>query len=351
MQTSIAQQIEQTLEPVEKLRIQTRKNLWNRIPMIWVIGVTIVIYVLFQSPMIRNTITGKETSGVLLTDDTIAIAVASSLVFGLLASTLILIIRTNREFSRKAKDSYIRPMMLSIFPQLVYDPAGKIAQSVFHESGLFRRSFDIHKGDDLFQGIINNRVVEFSELNVYDRRNSSSGSSTSKSVSSGFSGLFMRVETGNSFANRIIIDADRLEAIFSQYKMPAFVEAIIRRLMPDYGPQRSTGIQAFDERFKVYAPDEADVKKLLNPDLTNRLIEIYDKLEAAAKDKKPKNQQAIASAPSLFKLSIHGNSLYFAVSDVGLFNFNLRNSVTSSKEVLVDSIQYIRMLTDIAEAC
>lgn len=351
MQTSLAQQIEQTLEPVEKLRIQTRKNLWNRIRMIWVIGVTIAIYVLFQSPMIKGVISGRESFGVFQYKDIVAFNMGGLVFIGLVASTFILMTRTNREFSRKAKDSYVRPMMLSIFPQLVYDPAGKIAQSVFHESGLFRRSFDTHKGDDLFQGIINDRVVEFSELNVYDRRNSSSGSSTSTSVSSGFSGLFMRVETGNSFANRIIIDADRLEAIFSQYKMPAFVEAIIRRLMPDYGPQRSTGIQAFDERFKVYAPDEADVKKLLNPDLTNRLIEIYDKLEAAAKDKKPKNQQAIASAPSLFKLSIHGNSLYFAVSDVGLFNFNLRNSVTSSKEVLVDSIQYIRMLTDIAEAC
>jgi hypothetical protein len=161
--------------------------------------------------------------------------------------------------------------------------------------------------------------------------------------------LFLRVTLEKTFPQRVVIDANGIDEFLQQQRLPGFVEQLIRRITPDYGPQVKTGIESFDRCFRVFGSDEQVVQNLLTPDFVDQLVSIRESME-------PKNDDASGStrrlaAPFRFSLALQGNALFFALHQESLFPFDSFRSEVDSQDLLTGSIERIVMMIDLAKAC
>jgi hypothetical protein len=228
----IREKTERALHALEQIRLRERGKLWERVR--WIAGgaLALVSFLVLRLPTVKQAIWGGEEDYVQDPNE-VFILVAIAMVIGwAVAGSVLLMVFSRRGFERQTKVRVFKPMMMEVFPDMVYAPQGKVPRAVFEASGLFSGSFDSYEGDDYFQGLVGERVVEFSELHVGTR-----GSSDEDSRSDLFSGLFMKVTLNKTYDQRIVIDANRIDALLQQHKIPSFVENLIRRMTPDYGPQ------------------------------------------------------------------------------------------------------------------
>lgn len=249
-------------------------------------------------------------------------------------------------FEKIYKDVFIRPLMDQLFPHLTYTPSSFVPESHFTQSDLFTSAYTFYGGDDHFNGQINNRTVEFSELNVVETSRQHSESKTTKNNI--FSGLFLHVELDETIQNRILIDP--LSMVFEKMQLPGFLMGLLKKFIPDYGNSLKTGIPEFDDNFKLYCEDETEALKVITPEMTSKILEIAEKLRAINEDKMKgdTDPQSFIENGVFLKIAINKNALYFAVYGYKLFDLTFSKTVLHSKKSLITSLSLIRMMTDLA---
>lgn len=263
--------------------------------------------------------------------------------------SIFVLLRLYNQRSSKFKHQYkkvlVEPLMIKIFPELTYRPDSYIKEHIFRESGLFSNNFNSYKGDDYFFGEINGIPIEFSELTVIDS-NSNTGSRSSNRDQL-FSGIFLHAEIKRSVENRIVVDPK----LFDNIPLPNFIKSIIKRFLPDYGPVVETGIKEFDDNYKLHSENASEAKQILKPELIEKILKVSDILIEINKKKYPKtvDMEQIQNR-AMLKISVVGNSMYFALFGTKLFDVKFNKSTMKGKDDLTQSLQFINMMVEIAKS-
>ncbi len=249
-----------------------------------------------------------------------------------------------RKFEKTYKDTLVAPLMVKLYPDLEYSQNEYLKKNIFVNSGLFTADFNIYKGDDYFQGKINNIAVEFSELNV--KLSQKSSSSSSNNVSTIFSGLFLHATINKTIESRIIIDPIIIK---DSLKLPGFVKNLMEKFLPNYGNVIKTGNNKFDEDFKLHCDNENEAAKIITPEFIAKVVEIKEKFWDMHTDSKLSYVNKYIPKGAMIKFSISGNSFYFALNGLELFKINFGKSTIEGKDELIKSLQYLNMLIDIVK--
>ena len=171
-------------------------------------------------------------------------------------------------FKKEAFSAFIK----ALYPSTYYAPGNYVPSSLFDKSELFG-SYDSYKGEDYFEGKTENGCsFKFSELSVTDTETTtdSNGERTRRTTTI-FSGLLFVLSVPNRVNGRIQVLPDRAESRFGvvgkffQKSLGAF----FRRSSMVY----MKGHPEFEKEFVVYSKDEAEVYRILSPNL---LQAIYD---------------------------------------------------------------------------
>lgn len=364
---------ENVLKDLEQKRINYHAKMMKKIKIVVTICLIVLIAILFNAMRINDFFFPADISGkeVVLDDKyteyrdleeksefniTKAIPAFAFCGFVLLCTILSLIFirfRSRKSYVEYAKKNLIEPLMKILFSDMIYEANNFIPKSIFQESRLFT-DFDSYGGDDYFKGMIDGKLVEFSELNVTKNVTESvRGSDSDKTViETVFSGLFMKVELDKPVESNIVIDDSIIKANINNAlsKVPEMIQGFLQRYIPCYGPEVSTGNEAFDSKFKVYSSNTDEVRHILSPALMEQVLKAYDFLcQSKNTNYSPFDMVKNPAMVSNLKISIKNNSLFFAVQNIKLFEFNLNSSIYKDQGGIAKSIKSITMLIEIAK--
>lgn len=273
------------------------------------------------------------------------------LFFIALAMAIFFYSKGRQKFEAIYKAKLVKPLMEKLYPNLTYTPKGYVAENHFQRSRLFNQRYTHYKGDDYFNGQIDNVDVEFSELIVIRAKNNETGGgSQSKDNSAIFSGLFLHTKLEKAVSSQIILDPMML--FLENLKIPSFFLGIIKSFLPDYGNVVKTGNNDFDSNFKLHCDNEEEAKRVMNPEFIHKIMEIAGKLKEINLVRINKNADPVSMLSNgvFLKLSIIDDSLYFAIFGNKFFDVKFSKSAMESKQSIMHSITYINMLIDIVKA-
>ncbi|MFO0746192.1 MAG: DUF3137 domain-containing protein [Myxococcota bacterium] len=166
------------------------------------------------------------------------------------------------------KDEVMRRVIAFIDPNLAYDPKGRIEQSTFRESGIFRHGIDRYQGDDLVAGKVGATALRFSEVHAeYRTTSTDSKGRTTTHWHTIFHGLFFQADFNKHFAGRTYVRTDVAERLFG---------AIGQALQGiSFGPTELVKLEdpEFERAFVVHSTDQQEARYILSPSLMSRIVE------------------------------------------------------------------------------
>lgn len=176
------------------------------------------------------------------------------------------------EFKQQFKSTVLKQFVQLMYPNVNYEPKGFIKQTDFNRSQLFSNSFNIYRGEDYFEGSINNIRFELSELDVKRRKHRSNSNGSSTSTTTIFDGIFVVIAFDKATYAETYVLPDSAENMLG-----GFGKMIQKSLGSLF--QRGTMIYLdehpeFEKQFVVYSTDEQESMRILTPTLLESIYEL-----------------------------------------------------------------------------
>lgn len=165
------------------------------------------------------------------------------------------------------KEKVIRMMISAVDPSLKYEPFGSVTETDYKKSGLYVKSYDRFRGDDLIQGLRGKTVFCFSDIHTeYEERR---GKSTSWETI--FQGLFFIADFNKDFKGRTYV----WSAYAPQLNL---INNFFSSFDDDLEKVTLEGTE-FGSRFSVYSTDQVEARYILTPSMMERMVQLQDKLK------------------------------------------------------------------------
>lgn len=206
--------------------------------------------------------------------------------FILFAVSLFLLARKD---DSKLFDEIVAKLLKKYDENFEYDHKSGIPSQVYREARF--GSYDRYHSDDLIKGKINNNTFELAEVHTERRSTDSEGRTTYVTT---FHGTFIKVDLEKSFDGYLNIVNNRIK-LFSRDEYVTIDN------------------EAFEKVYDVFTDDKIKALRLLTPDVTSKMIDIY-------------NETGLYC-----EIKILGKFLYMRLFTGALFPFSFSNPEKESK--------------------
>jgi len=176
-----------------------------------------------------------------------------------------------KKYFENFKESLLKKLFELSAPEFQYFPNSCVADTLFIESG-FVNGYSEYSGEDLFQGIINEIPVEFSEITVSfksytDRRKLRKG----KTV---FKGVFYAFSWNKTFSGVTQILPDKMEKLFGG--LGTLVQKMNSSAL--LGDGRDSLVKFdnkdFEKEYAVYSDNEMEARSIISEPLMIFLLDL-----------------------------------------------------------------------------
>ena len=176
-----------------------------------------------------------------------------------------------KKYFENFKESLLKKLFELSAPEFQYFPNSCVADTLFIESGFVNR-YSEYSGEDLFQGIINEIPVEFSEITVSfksytDRRKLRKG----KTV---FKGVFYAFSWNKTFSGVTQILPDKMEKLFGG--LGTLVQKMNSSAL--LGDGRDSLVKFdnkdFEKEYAVYSDNEMEARSIISEPLMIFLLDL-----------------------------------------------------------------------------
>jgi len=176
-----------------------------------------------------------------------------------------------KKYFENFKESLLKKLFELSAPEFQYFPNSCVADTLFVESGFVNRHSE-YSGEDLFQGIINEIPVEFSEITVSfksytDRRKLRKG----KTV---FKGVFYAFSWNKTFSGVTQILPDKMEKLFGG--LGTLVQKMNSSAL--LGDGRDSLVKFdnkdFEKEYAVYSDNEMEARSIISEPLMIFLLDL-----------------------------------------------------------------------------
>lgn len=176
-----------------------------------------------------------------------------------------------KKYFENFKESLLKKLFELSAPEFQYFPNSCVADTLFIESG-FVKGYSEYSGEDLFQGIINEIPVEFSEITVSvksqrDKRKLRKG----KIV---FKGVFYAFSWNKTFSGVTQILPDKMEKLFGG--LGTLVQKMNSSALLGDGrdPLVKFDNKDFEKEYVVYSDNEMEARSIISEPLMIFLLEL-----------------------------------------------------------------------------
>jgi hypothetical protein len=176
-----------------------------------------------------------------------------------------------KKYFENFKENLLKKLFELSAPEFQYSPNSCVADTLFIESG-FVNEYSEYSGEDLFQGIINEIPVEFSEITVSlksytDKRKFRKG----KTV---FKGVFYTFSWNKTFSGVTQILPDKMEKLFGG--LGTLVQKMNSSALLGDGrdPIVKFDNKDFEKEFVVYSDNEIEARSIISEPLMIFLLDL-----------------------------------------------------------------------------
>jgi hypothetical protein len=173
-----------------------------------------------------------------------------------------------KDYRSAFKTAVIEKIVKFIDKGLVYSKFGKVSQSLYAMSGLFRKNLDKYTGDDHVAGTVGKTGVEFSELYTSYETRDSKGRKSEHVV---FKGLFFLADFNKHFKGATVVLPDRAERLFGH------VGTFFQSMNKLRGDLIKLEDPEFEKLFVVYGNDQIEARYILSTSLMKRIVDFQKK--------------------------------------------------------------------------
>jgi hypothetical protein len=175
-------------------------------------------------------------------------------------------------FVAEYKENVIKEMVKIIEPGLQYNPADRISDSQFYNSQIYTTSADRSHGEDLIYGMIGQTKIEFSELHLeYKTESTDSNGNRQTHWHTIFKGVFFVADFNKHFKTETVVLPDGLERILGKFARK------LQKITTRKGKLIQLENPEFEKYFKVFATDSIESRYVLSPSLMERMVQYRKK--------------------------------------------------------------------------
>jgi hypothetical protein len=170
------------------------------------------------------------------------------------------------------KVNVIQKIVHYIDPGLAYTPTGHVAKWQIVGSRIFSKHPDRVRGDDLVQGRVGETNMQFSEVHVEAKHEStSSGGARQRRWSTIFRGLFFVADFNKKFSGKTLVLPDTAERVLG------CLGSYLQSLNVARGELIRMEDPEFERYFVVYGDDQIEARYILSTSLMQRITEFRRK--------------------------------------------------------------------------
>ena len=231
-----------------------------------------------------------------------ATVVAAAMVLGLGWGVYMLVEQRLAKSVERSLRENVGPLLTQrIDERLALTPHAGILRSEFQASGLYGKTPDRYRTEDLVAGVLGQTAVRFADVHA-ERK-------IDDKYKDLFCGVLFVADFHKHFAGSVLVKPD-----LSEGKLGGLGRAVQRGSVG--GKQRvELEDSEFENLFAVYADDETEARYLLTPDMMRRFVELTGTLGS-------------------FRASFHDNQLYIALPrSRGLFEIDMSRSLLDLEAV------------------
>lgn len=232
-------------------------------------------------------------------------------IVGLVTGWIFLYKRLTAGFESDFKNLVIRKIVSFLSTELTYFPDGQIDEAAYLETGIFPRTPDRYRGDDLVQGTLDKTALRFSEIHSEYKTETrdSKGNRQTRWVTI-FRGLFFIADFQKDFQGRTLVLPDAAEKLFGK---------LLGQMFQSWNKGRGELVKLedpdFEKAFVVYATDQIEARYVLSTSLIRRIMDFVAKTrkEIHLSFFKSKVAVAVTYPRALFEPGIFSSLLDFQV--------------------------------------
>ena len=170
------------------------------------------------------------------------------------------------------KTKVISVIVKFIDPNLTFDHTGKIAESEFAATKIFKSRRDRYKGEDLVYGKLGKTDIRFSEVHAeYKTQSTNSKGQTTTTWHTIFKGILFIADFNKSFQSEVFVLPDTAEKLFGKWGQK------LQSLNKSHGNLVKLEDPEFEKAFAIYGNDQVEARYLLSTSLMERILNFKKK--------------------------------------------------------------------------
>ncbi len=168
------------------------------------------------------------------------------------------------------KQNVVREIVYLINPEWNYNSEGKISSMNYQSSGLFEKSWDRYKGDDMVTGVIEKVDFQFSELHTEYKTVTTQDGKRKEEWHTIFKGIFSHADFNKEIKGRTLVLPDTAEKLFGKWGQNLQKDSSKGKLIKMENPE-------FEKLFVVYGSDQIESRYILTPTMMEAMVNIRKK--------------------------------------------------------------------------
>jgi len=170
------------------------------------------------------------------------------------------------------KTKVISVIVKFIDPNLTFDHTGKIAESEFAATKIFKSRRDRYKGEDLVYGKLGKTDIRFSEVHAeYKTQSTNSKGQTTTTWHTIFKGILFIADFNKTFNSEVFVLPDTAEKLFGKWGQK------LQSLNKSHGNLVKLEDPEFEKAFAIYGNDQVEARYLLSTSLMERILNFKKK--------------------------------------------------------------------------
>lgn len=176
-------------------------------------------------------------------------------------------------YKKEFKNNVVKKVLYLIDPEWTYEPSSFINQNEYSQSGIFTKSWDRYRGDDLIHGVIDKTDFRLSELHTeYKTVSVDSKGRRTESWHTIFKGLFAHADFNKKIKGETYILPDVAEKLFGKWG---------QKLQGNNSRGQLVKLEnlEFEKNFVVYSNDQIEARYILTPKMMEAIVSIKKQLQ------------------------------------------------------------------------
>lgn len=184
-------------------------------------------------------------------------------------------IQYSKGYHHDFKTKVIAVIVKFIDPNLTFDHTGKIEESDFVATKIFKERSDKYEGEDLVYGKLGDTDIKFSEVHAEHKTESTDSKGNKKTTwHTIFKGILFIADFNKSFNSEVFVFPDTWEKLFGKWGQN------LQSLDKSHGSLVKLEDPEFEKAFVIYGNDQVEARYLLSPSLMQRILNFKNKTKS-----------------------------------------------------------------------